>query len=98
MILPRRQPLLELFVAQLTVDAKKLLTDEETGEQRYTYIKTRPPVHPGENEEFRENHFRSALTYDQLAATRDGDMSGLLSVFTGPSEIGLPEDIWSHRW
>ena len=72
MILPRRQPLIELFAAQLTVDAKKLLTDDETGEQRYAYVKTRPPVCPGENEEYRENHFRFALTYDLLAASLDG--------------------------
>ncbi len=78
--------------------SKSGLTDEETDEQRYTYIKTRPPVHPGENDEFRENHFRLALTYDQMAATRDGGEAGLLSVLTGPSEIGLPTDIWSLRW
>ncbi len=69
--LPRRQPRLELFAAQLTVDAKKLVTNDETGEQRYAYVLTRPPVMPGENEEYRENHFRMALTYDLLAASSD---------------------------
>ncbi len=98
MILPRRQSLLELFAAQLTVDAKKLLTDEDTGEQRYTYIKTRPPVHPGENEEYRENHFRLALTYDQLAATRDSSGATLLSIHTEPSELGLWGDILRMRF
>ena len=67
LVLPRRQPLLELFAAQLTVDAKRLETDEETGEQHYVYLKTRPAVRPGENEEYRENHLRLALTYDCLA-------------------------------
>ena len=67
LVLPRRQPLVELFAAQCTVDAKRLETNEETGEQRYAYVKTRPPVRPGENEEYRENHLRLALTYDCLA-------------------------------
>ncbi len=88
LVLPRRQPLLELFAAQLTVDAKKLLTDEDTGEQRYTYVKTRPPVRPGENEEYRENHFRFALTYDLLAAQTIGP---------DPAAWRAPESGLSHQ-
>ena len=98
LVLPRRQPLIELFAAQLTVDAKKLLTDDETGEQRYAYIKTRPPVFPGENEEYRENHFRLALTYDQLAASRDvGGRSGLGVIVDGYL-FDEPIDLWTVRF
>ena len=40
-------------------NAKRLEEDEETGEQRYKYIRTGT------------DHFSLALTYDCLAATRD---------------------------
>jgi hypothetical protein len=55
LILPRRLPLVETFARHLTCDAKKLEEDEETGAQRYRYIKTG------------ENHFSFALTYAWMA-------------------------------
>jgi len=59
LILPRRDPMVELFAKQMTADAKKLEEDEETGAQKYHYIKTG------------ENHFSFALTYAWLATFDD---------------------------
>lgn len=58
-VLPRRIPLVEEFAAHVASNAKRLEEDEETGEQRYKYIRTGP------------DHFSLALTYDCLAAMRD---------------------------
>ena len=58
-ILPRRSPVVEEFAAHVANNAKRLEEDQETGEQRYKYVRTGP------------DHFSLALTYDCLAATRD---------------------------
>ncbi len=57
LILPRRAPIVEAFAKQMTADAKKLEEDEQTGAQRYHYIKTG------------ENHFSFAWTYALMAAS-----------------------------
>ena len=58
-VLPRRSRLVEEFARHVANNAKRLEEDEETGEQRYKYIRTGT------------DHFSLALTYDCLAATRD---------------------------
>ena len=59
-VLPRRLPLVEKFATHLASDAKRLEEDEETGAQRYRYVRTGP------------DHFSLAFTYDCLAAMREG--------------------------
>jgi hypothetical protein len=54
-VLPRRQPILEEFAEHMSADAKTLDEDEETGAQRYRYIKTGV------------NHFSFAFTYAWMA-------------------------------
>jgi len=56
-VLPRRQPIVEEFAQHLTCDAKVLDEDEQTGVQKYRYVRTG------------ENHFSLAFTYAWLAAT-----------------------------
>ncbi len=58
LILPRQTPSIVEFARHMTADAKILDEDEETGTQRYRYIKTG------------ENHFSFALTYAWMAASR----------------------------
>ena len=55
--LPRRVPIVETFAKQMTADAKKLEEDEQTGAQKYHYIKTG------------ENHFSFAFTYAWMASS-----------------------------
>lgn len=65
--LPSRQEgLLDEFARHMACDAKILDEDEETGIQRYRYIRTGP------------NHFSMALTYAWLAATDNSGGRGLL--------------------
>jgi hypothetical protein len=53
--LPRRQPIVEEFAQHMAADAKILEENEETGEQRYKYIRTGA------------DHFSLAFTYAWLA-------------------------------
>jgi len=55
LVLPRRQPIVEEFAQHMASDAKILDENEETGEQRYRYIRTAA------------DHFSLALTYAWLA-------------------------------
>jgi hypothetical protein len=55
--LPQQDPLLDEFAKHMTVDAKILDEDEETGAKRYRYIKAGG-----------ENHFSLAFTYAFMAA------------------------------
>src|SRR5207245_7258692 len=57
LVLPRQVPLVALFAEHMAADAKVLKEDEETGAQKYKYMKTG------------ENHFSFAFTYAWLAAT-----------------------------
>ncbi|MBU2625774.1 MAG: phage terminase large subunit family protein, partial [candidate division Zixibacteria bacterium] len=54
-ILPRRQPIVEVFAQHMAADAKILEENEETGEKRYRYIRTGV------------DHFSLAFTYALLA-------------------------------
>lgn len=54
-ILPRRQPCIEEFALHMTRDAKILKEDQETGVQRYDYVRTGV------------NHFSMAFTYAWMA-------------------------------
>jgi hypothetical protein len=58
-------PLVEEFAKQMTDDAKKLEEDEETGAQKYRYIKTW------------ENHFAFAFTYAWMADSHHPPYWGL---------------------
>ena len=79
-ILPRRQPMLEVFAAHMAADAKRLEEDEETGEQEFRYVRGGP------------DHFSLAFTYDCVAWSRDrwGTSSGCFGkvpfprIVTGP--------------
>jgi hypothetical protein len=53
--LPRRQPIVEEFAQHMVADAKILEENEETGQQRYKYIRTGA------------DHFSLAFTYAWLA-------------------------------
>src|SRR5206468_2856818 len=55
-VLPRAGALVEEFATHRANDAKRLVEDEETGEQAYRYIRTGP------------DHFSLAFTYDCIAA------------------------------
>lgn len=57
-VLPRPLPIVETFATHLANDAKRLEEDEDTGEQRYRYVRTGP------------DHFSLAFTYDCIAALR----------------------------
>jgi len=59
-VLPRAGALVEEFATHMANDAKRLVEDEETGEQAYRYIRTGP------------DHFSLAFTYDCIAAMRQG--------------------------
>ncbi len=61
LVLPRRALLVELFARHMAADAKILKENEETGAQRYRYIRTG------------EDHFSLAFTYAWMAAC---DQSG----------------------
>ena len=54
-----RCDIVEEPAAHVANDAKRLVEDEETGEQSYRYIRTGP------------DHFSLAFTYDCIAALRD---------------------------
>jgi hypothetical protein len=55
-VLPRPSAVVETFARHLAADTKQLDVDEETGIQRYRYVRTGP------------NHFSMAFTYDCLAS------------------------------
>ncbi|MGH9895353.1 MAG: hypothetical protein ACREA0_25890, partial [bacterium] len=59
-VLPRRVPLVELFAKHMTADAKVLEEDEDTGAQRYRYVRTG------------EDHFSLAFTYAWLTSEKRG--------------------------
>ena len=59
-VLPRRTPVVEEFASHVAANSKRLIEKEDTGEQRYQYIRTGA------------DHLSLALTYDCLAAMRDG--------------------------
>ena len=65
-VLPRRGPVVEEFARHLANDAKQLVEDEQTGLQKYRYVRTGI------------NHYRMAFTYDCLAWD---DMKGPLVTF-----------------
>lgn len=54
-VLPRQEPVVEMFARHNSADAKKLEEDPETGLRNYRYFKTG------------ENHFSSAVTYAWIA-------------------------------
>lgn len=56
--LPRQTPIVQVFARHMSADAKVLDEDEDTGAQKYRYIKTG------------ENHFSFAFTYAWMAAGR----------------------------
>ncbi|MBU1702773.1 MAG: phage terminase large subunit family protein, partial [Candidatus Eisenbacteria bacterium] len=56
-ILPRRSPKIDEFAQHMAADAKVLEEDEETGTQRFRYVRTGT------------NHFSMAFTYAWLAAS-----------------------------
>jgi hypothetical protein len=58
-VLPRRCLMVEEFATHLAANAKKLEEDEDTGEQRYTYVRSGA------------DHFSMAFTYNVLAWERD---------------------------
>jgi hypothetical protein len=58
LILPCRSPMIEEFAQHLASDAKVLEEDEETGIQKYRYVRTGT------------NHFSMAFTYAWLAAMK----------------------------
>ncbi len=58
-ILPRRCKVVEEFADHIAANAKKLEEDEDTGEQRYTYVRSGA------------DHFSMAFTYNVLAWERD---------------------------
>ena len=58
LVLPRRVPLVEEFARHMAADAKILDEDEETGAQKFSYIRTSA------------DHFSLAFTYAWLAAWR----------------------------
>jgi hypothetical protein len=55
-VLPRREPIVELFAKHMAADAKILDEDEETGARRFRYVRTG------------EDHFSLAFTYAMMAA------------------------------
>lgn len=61
LILPRQDPRVKEFAEQMTQDARVLVEDKVTGEQRYKYAK------------IGVNHFSLAFTYAWMAAS---DLSG----------------------
>ncbi len=58
LILPRQTPIVDTFARHMAADAKILDEDEETGAQKYRYIRTG------------EDHFSLAFTYAWMAASR----------------------------
>ena len=54
-VLPRRNRMVETFAKHVASDAKQLIEDEETGAQKYRYLRTGA------------DHFSLALTYDSVA-------------------------------
>lgn len=62
-VLPRRSRITEEFAKHLANDAKQLVEDEETGAQKYRYLK------------LGENHYSLAWTYCWLALERVGPRS-----------------------
>ncbi len=54
-VLPRRGALVEEFATHMAAVAKKLEEDEDTGDQKYTYVRSGP------------DHFSMAFTYNVLA-------------------------------
>jgi len=58
LILPRQTPIVTEFAQHMACDAKILDEDEETGAQKYRYIRTGP------------DHFSLAFTYAWMAASR----------------------------
>ena len=67
LVLPRREPIVDLFAHHMTADAKKLDEDPETGALKYRYIKTG------------ENHLGFAFAYAWLAATGKIAHRGLMT-------------------
>lgn len=63
-VLPRRVPELEVFAEQLHNTAKKLERDEESGSQRYVYVRLGP------------DHYRHAFNYEAMARTRTAAPGG----------------------
>jgi hypothetical protein len=61
-VLPRQTPIVVEFAQHMAADAKILDEDEETGAQRFRYIRTGP------------DHFSLAFTYAWMAANRLADM------------------------
>jgi hypothetical protein len=77
LILPHRSALVEEFAKHMACDAKVLDQDEETGIQKYRYIRTGT------------NHFSMAFTYAWLAASnrsRGLYSADQIAVAQGPSE------------
>ena len=60
-VLPRQDRLVRMFAEHMCNDAKQLVEDPETGQQRYRYVRTGT------------NHFSMAFTYNCIAA--DSDLS-----------------------
>lgn len=65
LILPRQMPVVAEFAQHMSADAKILDEDEETGAQKYRYIRTGP------------DHFSLAFTYAWMAASRYMDAPDL---------------------
>ena len=76
-VLPRRVPIVEVFARHMAADAKLLVEDEETGAQRYKYLKTG------------EDHFSLAFTYAWMAAESQGGPR-IRVLHIAPPERGFP--------
>ncbi|MFH1892735.1 MAG: hypothetical protein ABIK83_08665 [Candidatus Zixiibacteriota bacterium] len=64
LILPRHQPIIEEFARHMAADAKILEENEETGVQKYKYVRTG------------QDHFSLAFTYAWLAASDNRRRAG----------------------
>ncbi len=77
-MLPRRTPIVEEFATHMTAIAKRLEEDEQTGSQRYTYVRSGP------------DHFSMAFTYDLLAWELDADSDLQKVTRLGPPSLTEP--------
>ena len=62
LVLPRQNPIIEVFARHMAADAKVLEEDEETGAKKYRYIRTGV------------DHFSLAFTYAWMAAAVDAGL------------------------
>ena len=75
LVLPHRSERVEEFARHLAADAKVLEEDEETGIQKYRYVRTGT------------NHFSMAFTYAWLAGMKAGFLHSRFEIYVPEEEI-----------